>query len=288
LGGTGKTPFVAWLANWFLARQIRVAIVSRGYRSQPGESNDEAAELEQQLPDVPHLQNANRLEAAMLAMEKFESQLILLDDGFQHRRLHRDLDIVLLDATQPFGMQRLFPRGTLREPLSSLRRADAVVLTRADLISETESERIRAQANTHAPAATWSTTIHSPSGLIRRDGKVESLAKAPKQIFAFCGIGNPKAFQQTLQKLGYHVVGFQPFADHHRYARGDLEQLTQRVHQISPTVEGVICTQKDLVKISADQLASRPLYALAIEIRFKTGQALLERQLEGIVEMVVN
>ena len=138
LGGTGKTPLVEWLARWFRQRGVRVTIISRGYGAEAGARNDEALELEQKLPDVPHVQNADRVAAAKMAIEEFDCQLILLDDAFQHRRIHRDLNIVVVDALEPFGFGHVFPRGALREPLSGLRRADMVVLSRADLVQPAE------------------------------------------------------------------------------------------------------------------------------------------------------
>ncbi len=118
LGGTGKTPLVEWIARWFGERGVRVGIVSRGYGATNGQKNDEALELELSLPNVPHVQNPDRVAAARDAIERHGCQLILLDDGFQHRRLGRDLDIVLLDASAPFGFEHVFPRGMLREPLA--------------------------------------------------------------------------------------------------------------------------------------------------------------------------
>ncbi|MEM0927420.1 MAG: tetraacyldisaccharide 4'-kinase, partial [Planctomycetota bacterium] len=135
-GGTGKTPVVAFLAKWFRDRGVRVAIVSRGYGRGDADENDEALELHQRLPDVPHLQDPDRVQSARIAIEELGTQLILMDDGFQHRRLDRDLDIVLIDATCPFGHGYLLPRGLLREPTSSLARADAVLLTRSDLVEQ--------------------------------------------------------------------------------------------------------------------------------------------------------
>ncbi len=123
LGGTGKTPLVEWLARWFADRGVRVVLVSRGYGALPGQPNDEALELAQSLPQVPHLQNRDRVQAALEAIGELGAQLILLDDGFQHRRLARDLDLVLVDALEPFGFGHVFPRGTLREPLAGWRRA---------------------------------------------------------------------------------------------------------------------------------------------------------------------
>ncbi len=122
LGGTGKTPMVKWLARRVEDLGARVALVSRGYRAASGELNDEARELAQALPTIPHIQNRDRVAAARFAIEKFNPDVLLLDDGFQHRRLARDLDVVLLDALEPFGFDHVFPRGTLREPLDGLAR----------------------------------------------------------------------------------------------------------------------------------------------------------------------
>ncbi|HZW29293.1 MAG TPA: tetraacyldisaccharide 4'-kinase, partial [Isosphaeraceae bacterium] len=133
VGGTGKTPMVEWLARWFRARRRRVVIVSRGYRGEQG-LNDEGLVLEENLPDVPHLQDRDRVRAGRVALQELEADILVLDDGFQHRRLARDLDVVLIDALEPFGLGHLLPRGLLREPVRSLRRADLVVLSRADLV----------------------------------------------------------------------------------------------------------------------------------------------------------
>ena len=117
LGGTGKTPLVGWLGRWFCRRGVRAAVVSRGYGAAAGQPNDEALELRRSLPGVPHLQDADRVAAARQAITACAAQLVVLDDGFQHRRLGRDLDIVLLDALEPFGFGHVFPRGMLREPV---------------------------------------------------------------------------------------------------------------------------------------------------------------------------
>ena len=156
LGGTGKTPMVEWLARWLGDRQVPVGMVSRGYRGArckvsgvrggtrgtgreaggtPAPQNDEALELAWSLPGVGHVQDPDRVAAARRAIDEFHCRLILLDDGFQHRRIARDLDIVLLDALEPLGFGHVFPRGTLREPLEGLARADVVVLSRADLVA---------------------------------------------------------------------------------------------------------------------------------------------------------
>ncbi len=175
LGGTGKTPMVEWVCRWFRDRGIRITIVSRGYKAEDGAANDEALELESKLPDVPHVQNPNRVEAARMAVEEFACQAIVLDDAFQHRQIARDLDIVLLDALEPFGFEHVFPRGTLREPLVGLCRADIVVLTRADMISEQQRVAIKTRVARIAPNAAWAECVHAPVSLLNASGEERGL-----------------------------------------------------------------------------------------------------------------
>ena len=169
LGGTGKTPMVEWLARWYRRRGLRVAILSRGY-GQEGGLNDEGQVLEENLPDVPHLQDPDRVSLAGIAVRELETELILLDDGFQHRRLARDLDLVLIDALDPFGLGHLFPRGLLREPIGSLRRAGVVVLSRADLVTSADKQAIRANVELKVGPRPWVEARHAPLDLIDGDG----------------------------------------------------------------------------------------------------------------------
>jgi tetraacyldisaccharide 4'-kinase len=281
LGGTGKTPVVAWLARWLRERQVRVTIVSRGYGAEAGARNDEALELEQQLPDVPHVQNSDRVAAARLAIEEFECQAILLDDGFQHRRLARDLDLVLLDALEPFGFEHVFPRGTLREPLAGLHRANVVLLSRADMLSEGDRLRIRERVAHLAPKAVWGEVRHAPRALLSASGKEMPLASSMRSIAAFCGIGNPAGFRHTLESLQYGIAGFHEFPDHHNYTRQDLEAIARWALELN--ADALLCTGKDLVKIGVDTLGSTPLWAVTIGIEFLSGREELEKRLLGSV-----
>jgi tetraacyldisaccharide 4'-kinase len=281
-GGTGKTPLVEWLANWFRRHDVRVALVSRGYGAEAGSRNDEALELEQKLPDVPHVQNPDRVAAARMAIEEFDSQLILLDDAFQHRRIHRDLNIVVIDATDPFGFDHVFPRGTLREPVAGVRRADVVMLSRADLVPAAERQRIRAEIARHAPHALWTESAHAPRTLLAASGaeaNLESLAGRP--LAAFCGLGNPAGFRHTLEQLGCQIVDFREFPDHFAYGRADVESLA--AWAADSRAEAVVCTHKDLVKLGIDQLASRPLWAVVIGLQILEGAAELEERLTTLI-----
>jgi tetraacyldisaccharide 4'-kinase len=282
LGGTGKTPLVEWLAGLFQARGVRVAVVSRGYGAAAGQENDEARELRRLLPDVPHVQNADRVAAAEEAIQKSSAQLIVLDDGFQHRRLARDLDIVLLDALEPFGFGHVFPRGTLREPVEGLRRADAVVLSRANLLDADQRSDVWRTVRVHAPAAICAEAVHAPRALVSADGQQAALETIRGQpVAAFCGIGNPAGFRHTLDACGCRVAGFREFPDHHRYTPGDVERLAQWSRGLG--VSAVVCTCKDLVKLPSGQMGDQPLWAVKIEMEFQTGQELLESRLESIL-----
>lgn len=282
LGGTGKTPMVHWVARWFCRNDVRTAILSRGYGAEAGAPNDEALELKQRLPDVPHIQNPNRVEAAELAIEELHCQVIVLDDGFQHRRLHRDLDVVMLDSLEPFGFGHVFPRGTLREPIEGLRRADVVVLSRADLLERGEREQIRAEISRHCPQAIWAEVTHAPRELISADGIREPVQIYRRQpVAAFCGIGNPAGFEHTLTRCGYRLVAFREFPDHHPYRPADVEQLSQWADRLD--VAAVLCTHKDLVKINAARLGRHRLWAVAVDIDFLSGQELLEARLRRLL-----
>lgn len=271
LGGTGKTPMVKWIARWLRERELRVAILSRGYGATDGAKNDEALELEQALPDVPHLQAPDRVEIARAAIDELESQVLVLDDGFQHRRLARDLDIVLLDATQPFGFEHVFPRGTLREPASGLRRADVVCLSRADLVDAEQRASIRQRAARLAPDAVWCEVSHAPAALMGASGAtapLESLAGA--RVFGFCGIGNPGAFRQTLEQAGAQLVEWRELPDHHGYTADDVAKLAGEIR--NSDAEMAVCTQKDMVKLRTTLLGNLPLWSVVIEIAFLDGE----------------
>lgn len=277
LGGTGKTPMVEWLARWFVDRGVRVAIVSRGYGVTHGQKNDEALELERSLPSVPHELNPDRVAGARAAIERHGGELILLDDGFQHRRLARDLDIVLLDATEPFGFEHVFPRGMLREPLDGLRRAGVVCLTRADSLDAAGREAVRARVSRLAPRAVWCEAAHAPKTLRNASGHAESLAALQgRPVAAFCGIGNPAAFRRTLDTLGANVVRWREFADHYPYTADDRDALAPWAGD----ADLVVTTAKDLVKLPLDRLGDRPLWAVEIELQILEGRAALEERLE--------
>lgn len=281
LGGTGKTPCVEYIARFYRERKRRVAILSRGYGAR-NEPNDEALVLQENLPDVPHLQGADRAASADRAVAQWDSEVLLLDDGFQHRRLARDLDVVLIDATQPWGYGRLFPRGLLREPRSGLRRAGVVMLTRCDQVTEQLRTGLRREIGRRAPGTPVVETTHRPLAWIDCDGRSQSPATwQGRPVAAFCGIGNPEAFRHTVARLGAQLAAFRTFSDHHRYTPAVVESLQSWVEGLA--VEAVLTTQKDLVKIRRARLGGKELWALRIGLHVETGGAELERRLESVM-----
>ncbi|MEN0111258.1 MAG: tetraacyldisaccharide 4'-kinase [Planctomycetota bacterium] len=291
LGGTGKTPMVKWVARFLRDEGARVAILSRGYGAAPGRASDEGLELSWALPDVPHLENRDRVAGARTAVEELASQVIVLDDGFQHRRLGRELDIVLIDATQPFGFDRVFPRGALREPVASLRRADVVCLTRSDLVTAERRRTIHNRVASVAPDAAWCESIAAPTRLVAsaEDGAAIADGNAPLErllgarVAAFCGVGNPEAFHATLLALGADVVAWREFADHHPYDRGDVEALARAATDAGAVL--IVTTQKDLVKLRTPRIGDLPLWAVAIETRIALGEEALAVRLKEITRL---
>ncbi len=259
LGGTGKTPMVEWLARWYRRRDVRVALISRGY-AHAGGINDEGLVLEENLPDVPHLQDPDRVRLAEIAVAELDSELIILDDGFQHRRLARDLDLVMLDALDPFGLGRLFPRGLLREPVRSLQRASAVILSRADLLDPAARQAIRREVESRAGPIPFVESRHAPLDLIDSEGQASSIQQlGDLRVAAFCGIGNPEGFRRTIMPLCPGLLDLRIFPDHHHYTTQDVTSLTAWARSLGANL--VLTTQKDSVKLRTLTLGPVPLRA---------------------------
>ncbi len=237
-----------------LQQQNRIpGIISRGYRSVDGQANDEKRVLERLCPGVPHEQNSSRYEAARRLISTTDIDTIVMDDGYQHRQLHRELDIVLIDATNPFGYDHLLPRGLLREPLTALKRADVVLITRSDMVAESVLAAIDGRVRKIVPklADRIARVEFRPSGLIDGQGhrySVEELSEQPVMLVS--GIGNPEAFAETCRKAGLRVEATQSFPDHHHYTKVDLIEIVERA--ASKGINRIVTTVKDLVKIPAE------------------------------------
>jgi tetraacyldisaccharide 4'-kinase len=281
-GGTGKTPFVAYLANSFCTHQRQPAILSRGYGSQDGEANDEKRVLDLLCPNVPHEQHPDRVAAAARVCEQHNIDVLILDDGFQHRRASRDLDIVLIDALNPWGFGHLLPRGLLREPPQALQRADLIVITRADQADETSISEIIENIRCFNSTCPICQVGFRPSGLRSATGQtapLESVQAGP--VAAFCGIGNPRAFWKTLDDLSAKVAWKREFPDHHNYTPRDLQELTRQVAESG--ISAVLTTLKDLVKFETAELAGRRLWAVDIQTHFFDGEDVLTERIRQIM-----
>ncbi|MDO4575061.1 MAG: tetraacyldisaccharide 4'-kinase [Planctomycetia bacterium] len=280
LGGTGKTPMVIFLAQYFQSQKKKVAVLSRGYFAKAGELNDEGQEILRRVPGLTLVQNPDRVAGAKKAVEELGAEMLLLDDGFQHRRLFRDCDIVLIHAGEIFGANgKLFPCGTLREPFSQLKRADAVVLTHADLFPVEGREALRKlvfQAAGLAPDTVWAETCHHPVCWEDAAGKTCPLETfAGRRVGIFCGIGNGASFLLTLERLGIPTENaLKTFPDHYPYAPEDLRKLSDWAK--SEGFSALLCTGKDLAKIAQTTLFGVPLLALRMEMKFLSGFPLLQ------------
>ena len=282
LGGTGKTPCVEYVAGFYRQWGRKVAVLSRGYGRTDG-PNDEALVLRENLPDVPHLQGADRVSLAAEAVRRWHSDVLVLDDGFQHRRLARDLDLVLIDATQPWGYDSLFPRGLLREAREGLRRAGLVILTRCDQVSDVARGRLKEAVSRIAPSVPVAEAAHRPRELANHCRMAAPLeAWRGRPVSAFCGIGNPAAFRATLTGLGFHVAAFRAFPDHHPYPPTDVADLDAWVR--GQAGDAVVSTQKDLVKLRRPRLGGKELWALRVCFHVEAGEDILVCKLQEVLE----
>ena len=293
VGGTGKTPLVIWLYKQIIkdstpqAENCRCAILSRGYKSTKNlklktrSYRDEPAILIKSCPEAKLIINPDRLAGACEAVNKFGAKILIMDDGFQHRRLGRDIDIVTIDATEPFGFGRMLPAGLLRESPAGLSRADAVVLTRCDQSSEAELNKLEEKLKLINPDMIIARSIHSPicaKSLGRKEIKIEELKD--KKIFAFCGIGNPDAFLNTIRQLGVNPVGSKIYNDHYHYTNDCLADIYEEALYLKADL--ILSTEKDWTKtaLAASAKMNIPLAYLAIELKFTAG----EDKLRGLIE----
>lgn len=279
-GGTGKTPASVWLVGELRRRAFRPGILSRGYGAAEGESNDEARLLARLLPDVPHVADPNRVRGGEALVAR-GVDVVVLDDGFQHRRLARDLDLVLVDATRPWGLPAvdgaepvcaLLPRGLLREPRTSLARADAIVVTRSDQIDASALARLEADLGTFAAGRPFARAVHAPRALVDERGVETAPASlAGVEIDVASALGNPAAFESTLRGLGALVREHRVFPDHHRYVREDLDGLG--------VARPLVVSGKDAVKLAPLGVPHR---YLDVEFRIANGASPLAALLDTL------
>ncbi len=287
LGGTGKTPLVMYVVRRLLEHGRRPAIVSRGYGGKargrvnvvsdgrekkltPSQAGDEPWLLADALPQVPVVTGARRAEVGRYVVANLPSDVIVLDDGFQHLAVHRDLNLVLFSVHTNLGAARVFPGGELREPFSALRRADALILTGVDHRSERRAHAMKRFLRERAPQAPVFFGEYLPVCLLANRGADTFPADKAKRmrLFGFCAIGNPASFRYTLAREGYHLVDFQPFRDHHAYTAREMAGLVARAK--ASNAQALITTEKDFVKLR-HLGGDFPVLALKVELFMEEG-----------------
>jgi tetraacyldisaccharide 4'-kinase len=274
VGGAGKTPFSSYLLKGLSRQGRQVAVIARGYRSGKSDAvNDELIMLGRQVPDVLTLATPNRLAGCRKAAE-LGAEVAVLDDGFQHIPLLRDLDILLLDATRPFGNNRLLPRGTLREPPECARRADLAVLTRVDLASRGQVGELhtwlgRLKRGMPVTECRFRPTTLKPV-VAGSAPPVEPESLSGRHIGAFAGLADPRGFGRLLRALGAVVVYSRRFRDHHRYTSRDLAEVAAEARWAG--AELLVTTEKDAVKLGRLASPESPLYYLPIEVEMLEGE----------------
>ncbi len=276
VGGTGKTPMVIWLAETFLAEGKRVAILSRGYRGSGGTS-DEIELMKFRLQGrVAFGVGKDRFAEGQRIEAQQPVDIFLLDDGYQHLQLARDLDILLVDSSRPLRNQSLLPSGRLREPLSAIHRADIVVFTRVN------DQLFIKRAIQELPQFPIFPATTQLIRYRRMTSDQQSLAPAfelpPQPVFAFCGIGNPDAFFADADRWGNVVAGRAVFRDHHSYSAADMRRLYDSAKRAG--ARAFLTTEKDAQNLGDLRFSSLPIYYCEIEMRIadtSAFQAVLER-----------
>jgi tetraacyldisaccharide 4'-kinase len=300
VGGTGKTPATLMMAEWAIERGYKVAVLSRGYggsyktkvfivsdkddiRAGPDKAGDEPYLLAKRLKGVPVIISKNRYLAGLTAHEKFGSDLFILDDGFQHLNLKRDLDLLLISASNPFGNGHLLPWGPLREPIRQLGRADAFIFTRVGEISKRdESLETLIKKVSSKP---FFMGDHVPEKILfpfnHRSLNPEFLRG--KRVVAFAGIAKPKEFRDTLINLGVELVSFKSFKDHHRFSTDDIRGLVTSKEK--GRADYLLTTEKDWMRLEGMESEYSDLAYLTIRFSLRSGEDEFFNMVDKRVEM---
>ena len=282
VGGTGKTPMTLHLCQRLVERGRRPAVLSRGYKASAEGLADELLLVSRRCPRAVAIANPNRVAAGELAVEQYGADAGVLDDGFQHRRLARDLDLLLIDATEPFGFGHVLPRGLLREPVQNLRRADVVVITRCDQVPSETLDQIEAAVRAIAPQMPLLHAVHQPAGFADLAGQL--MPNPPTgRVGAFAGIARPAAFARTLADLGCTPAATRWWPDHHIYTEADLAALRRWV--LESRLDALVTTEKDAVKLTRlDADWPVPVAALRIDLALLAdGGKILDEMIDRVL-----
>ena len=288
-GGTGKTPLVEFSVKYISKTGKKVAILSRGYggNNSSQESNeivnDECLALRENLQDVPVLAGKDRVKSGEKAISDFGVDCVILDDGFQHFKLMRDLDIVVIDALNPFGGGKLIPRGSLREPLKNLKRADLFIISHCNQSNEQTIKSIYTRLNRINKDTPVCESIHSPVHIDNiMDGSImETEWLKGKRIYALSAIGNPESFVFTLNKLEADLIRHRVFRDHHNFTQAEIDQVISEAQSLG--AEAIVVTQKDMVKIRKMNIKDANILSLKIEIQITKGMELYKEAIDRVL-----
>jgi tetraacyldisaccharide 4'-kinase len=291
VGGTGKSPMVAYLADRLELRNQHPAVLLRGYKRKAGQLADEQIMLGSMLnlpghTRVPIEANPDRSAGARRVLEHHPlTNLFILDDGFQHRRVHRDLDIVLIDATCPLGHGWILPRGLLREPVGGLSRAGAIAITRCNLAAEEALNDLEARLKKKNPRAPIYRVSNAITSLIMPNGARRALQSLEnRKYYAIAGIANPLALQKQLCELPGECVGQQWYADHYDYTDQDLQRIGE--HAVELGAQSLLVTEKDFAKLRALDLDAFPLQIYRLEQTLDFADKGGDRLIEQILQIV--
>lgn len=280
MGGTGKTPLVIWLAEQYSSKNKNVGILTRGYgrhNKQPQtyipsdtirdwrDTGDEPFLIHNRLGNVTLAVDINRNRGAAAAIDKGNCDLLILDDGFQHRKIHRDLDIVLLGDSQRLEERLIFPSGRLRESLSSLKRADVLIYAGKEEDISRFNDHLKSSCVVCGGKKSVDSLVHIQSGK-----EIELSSLKDSNISAFCGIGNPKSFRLILESAEPKNITFLPFSDHHLYGDSDLGNI--KTQYLSSRSEFLVTTEKDAIKLPQNFSAELNVYFLRINYEITWGE----------------
>jgi tetraacyldisaccharide 4'-kinase len=287
LGGTGKTPLVHYIAKLLKQHSRKPAILSRGYKgSATGAINvvadgtkilldatkagDEPLLLAEKMPGIPVITGKKRFTTGRFAIDSFGTDILILDDGFQHMALKRDLDLVLFSAQRLLGNARVLPGGELREPVSALKRADAFIITGISEPLDTHVKEFISFLENLYPEKPIFTGLYQPEKMLIKifNGKYDTTSQddaCTMPLYAFCGIARPESFKRTLETMGIKLTGFQAYEDHHAYSAATIQSLLKNAK--NSAAGGLVTTEKDLVKLRHILPAGFPLLILPVQLR---------------------
>lgn len=288
-GGTGKTPTVMYLARLFQENGYRPAVLTRGYKRKsdkpvltvsdgknilcsPQEAGDEPYLMARGLKNIPVIAGADRYNSGRFAIDIIGADVFILDDGYQHLKLSRNINILLLDASNPIGNGHMLPAGILREPLTGISRADCIIISRADEGDKAKAEKLVRLYNRHSPVFHSTLKVSGVMDAGAKDVNGETFSNEyikGKNLMLFSGIGNPGSFKRSIEKTGGNIKGEIKFPDHHWYSRKDMERISSEAKRVS--ADAIITTEKDMIRIKGTDMLTgdifnKPILTLKVEI----------------------